>query len=110
LGLTAGPVPPRVGQHVKAGLLDLIDHVVDRGWSARRAAQLLGLDHVRCGRWQVRRASGELADRAPGGHPLHGLLDSERAAIVALFQAWGEIDRSHRKLAHRGSRLGLVHV
>jgi putative transposase len=29
---------------------------------------------------------------------------------VALFEAWGEIDRSHRKLAHRGSRLGLVHV
>jgi putative transposase len=29
---------------------------------------------------------------------------------VALFGAWGEIDRSHRKLAHRGSRLGLVHV
>jgi len=27
-----------------------------------------------------------------------------------LFQAWGEIDRSHRKLAHRGSRLDLVHV
>jgi transposase InsO family protein len=29
---------------------------------------------------------------------------------VALFEAWGEIDRSHRKLAHRGSRLGLVYV
>ena len=25
-------------------------------------------------------------------------------------RAWGEIDRSHRKLAHRGSRLDLVHV
>jgi putative transposase len=29
---------------------------------------------------------------------------------VALFEAWGEIDRSHCKLAHRGSRLQLVHV
>jgi len=29
---------------------------------------------------------------------------------VELFEAWGEIDRSHRKLAHRGSRIGLVHV
>ena len=27
-----------------------------------------------------------------------------------MFTGWGEIDRSHRKLAHRGSRLGLVHV
>jgi putative transposase len=53
---------------------------------------------------------GQLVDRVPGGHPLQGLLDSERAAIVALFEAWGPIDRSDRKLAHRGSRLGLVHV
>ena len=51
-----------------------------------------------------------MADRAPGGHPLHGLLDAERAAILALFEAWGEIDRSHRKFAHRGFRLGLMHV
>jgi hypothetical protein len=62
------------------------------------------------GRWQARRDAGQLADRAPGGHPLHGLLEAERAAIVALFEAWGEIDRSHCKLAHRGSRLQLVHV
>jgi putative transposase len=41
---------------------------------------------------------------------LHGLLGWERSAIVELFEAWGEIDRSHRKLAHRGSRLALVHV
>jgi putative transposase len=41
---------------------------------------------------------------------VHGLLEAERAAIVGLFEAWGEIDRSHRKLAHRGSRLGVVHV
>ena len=46
----------------------------------------------------------------PGGHPLHGLLAWERAAVVELFEAWGEIDRSHRKLAHRRSRTGLVHV
>jgi putative transposase len=41
---------------------------------------------------------------------VHGLLAWEHAAIVELFEAWGEIDRSHRKLAHRGSRTGLVHV
>jgi len=89
LGLTAGPVPPRVDEQVKAGLLDLVDQAVERGWSARRAAGLLGLDHVRLGRWEARRDAGQLADRAPGGHPLHGLLEAERAAIVALFEAWG---------------------
>ena len=30
--------------------------------------------------------------------------------ILELFETWGEIDRSHRKLAHRGSYLGLVWV
>jgi hypothetical protein len=44
LGLTAGPVPPRVDAPVKAGLLALIDHVGERGWSTRRACSLLGLD------------------------------------------------------------------
>jgi transposase InsO family protein len=110
LGLSIGPVPPRVDEPVKVGLLELVDHAIERGWSPRRAGGLLGLDHVRLGRWIARREAGQLTDRAPGGHPLHGLLAAERAAILRLFEAWGEIDRSHRKLAHRGSRLGLVHV
>jgi transposase InsO family protein len=96
-----------VDEGVKAGLLDLVDHAVERGWSARRAARLLGLDHVRLGRWEARRQAGQLADRAPGGHPLHGLLEAERAAIVALFEAWGQIDRSHRKLARPTVAPGL---
>jgi putative transposase len=41
---------------------------------------------------------------------VHALLDWERDAIVKLAEDWGEIDRSHRKLAHRGSRLEIVHV
>ncbi|MCA1698732.1 MAG: integrase core domain-containing protein [Actinobacteria bacterium] len=41
---------------------------------------------------------------------MHGLLADERAAIIALFDTWGEIDRSHRKLAHRGSYEQLVWV
>ena len=108
-----GPVPPRVDAHVKAGLLELVDHAVARGWSPRRAAGLLGLDEVRAGRWRQRRAvEGDVAllDRRPGGTARHGLLGWERAAIVALFEGWAEVDRSHRKLAHRGSRLGVVHV
>ena len=110
MGLSAGRVPPRVDGHVKAGLLDLIEHATERGWSARAAAGLLGLDEMRVSRWQSRRDSDQLADQPPGGHPRHGLLDWERAAIVDLFENWAEIDRSHRKLAHRGSRLSLVHV
>jgi hypothetical protein len=30
------------------------------------------------------------------------------AEIVALFDEWAEVDRSHRKLAHRGSYLHRV--
>jgi len=41
---------------------------------------------------------------------MHGLLDEEVAEILALFDGWGETDRSHRKLAHRGSYLGRVWV
>jgi transposase InsO family protein len=110
LGLTAGPVPTRVDAAVKAGLLGLVDHAVGQGWSARRAAARLGIDDARLGRWLTRREVGELADRAPGGVPVHGLLPGERAAVTEVFESWGGIDRSHRKLAHRGSRLGLVHV
>lgn len=110
MGLTAGPVPPRVDASVKAGLLALVDHATDAGWSTGRAAALLGLDAERVARWQARRADDRLDDAAPGGHPVHGLLDWERAMILALFESWGEVDRSHRKLAHRGSRLDLVHV
>jgi len=106
----AGPVPPRVPAEVKAGLLDLAGHAVEHGWAARRATAALGLDHARYHHWAARRQAGRLADAPPGGHPLHGLLAWEHAAVIELFEGWGEIDRSHRKLAHRGSRLQLVHV
>jgi transposase InsO family protein len=95
---------------VKAGLLDLVADALEGGWSARRACRLLELDHARYHHWLARARVDRLADLSPGGHPLHGLLDWERAAILHLFEAWGQIDRSHRKLAHRGSRIELVHV
>lgn len=41
---------------------------------------------------------------------MHAILDEEAEAILALFNEWGDIDRSHRKLAHRGSYLGRVWV
>ncbi len=41
---------------------------------------------------------------------MHGLLADEVAEIVALYHEWGDVDRSHRKLAHRGSYLDRVWV
>ena len=37
---------------------------------------------------------------------MHGLLADEVAQILAVFEQWAETDRSHCKLAHRGSYLG----
>jgi putative transposase len=110
LGLTAGAVPPRVEAGVKAGLLDLIQHAESEGWSRARACRLLGLDPDRAADWQARQRLDRLEDLAPGGGAMHGLLEHERTAIVTLFETWAQIDRSHRKLAARGSRLELVHV
>jgi len=107
---SAGPVPPRVHGEVKAGLLTLIDQAELAGWSTRQAARVLDVDPERVRRWRHRhRSGGGLSDQRPGG-AVHGVLPAERDAILALADAWGETDRSHRKLAHRGSRLGLVHV
>lgn len=109
MGLS-GRVPHRVDAATKAGLLDLIDAAVDAGWSIRRAGRVLELGEVRTHRWYARRARGQLADRSPGGFPMHGILPEEAAEILALFDQWGEVDRSHRKLAHRGSYLSRVWV
>lgn len=109
MGLNAGPVPARVEAPVKAGLLALIEHAGTEGWPAAKSCRLLGLDAQRVHRWRERDKAGALTDARPGGC-VHGLLPAEREAIVALADAWGEVDRSHRKLAHRGSRLGVVHV
>lgn len=94
----------------KTLLLCVIDDAVDAGWSLSRICGLLEVDRQRVWRWHNRRAADTLADRAPGGHPTHGLLDCEEAEIVALYEKWGDIDGSHRKLAHRGSYLERVWV
>src|SRR5699024_7366214 len=104
------PVPARVDASVKAGLLDLVDHAIDSGWSRRKACRLLGLDEMRAARWAVRRSNDRLDDATPGGAPLHAILACERTAICDLFATWGDIDRSHRKLAARGSRVDMVHA
>jgi putative transposase len=109
LGLS-GQVPPRVDAATKAGLLALLDHATEHGWTVRAACGALELGETRAWRWLARQAAERLDDLAPGGHPVHGLLDDEVAEILALFHQWGETDRSHRKLAHRGSYLERVWV
>jgi transposase InsO family protein len=108
----AGPVPARVDAEVKAGLLDLIDHAREEGWSMRSVCGVLGLNPDRAWRWRRRRhRRADLVDGRPGPEEgLHGLLPWERQTILDIFDEWGEIDRSHRKLAHRGSRLEEVFV
>lgn len=112
MGLNAGPVPVRVDGCVKAGLLELIDHALEGGWTRRRACGVLELNEDRARRWRRRRGTGSGLDDAPPGpdEALHALLGWEREAILRLFDHWGEVDRSHRKLAHRGSRLETVFV
>lgn len=69
------------------------------------------MDHARILRWQVRAVLDRLDDAPPGpAEAAHALLDWERAAVLKVALEWGEIDLSHRKLAHRGSRLDLVYV
>lgn len=109
MGLS-GRVPRRVDAATKAGLLDLIDEAVEAGWKIRRVCGVLELGEVRAHRWYARRARGKLADAKPGGSPMHGILPEEAEEILALFEEWSEVDRSHRKLAHRGSYLSRVWV
>lgn len=105
MGLVAGPVPPRVDAHVKAGLLALVAHApAEGGWSLRKAAAALGLEHVRVLRWLGRAAGDRLIDNpARRCRCTRCWTGSVRRSSVA--KEWGGIDRSHRKLAHRGSRL-----
>ena len=106
----SGPVPARVDGTAKAVLLGLIDDATEAGWTLDRVCVVLGMDCRRAWSWQQRRAEGTLDDVRPGGRVVHGLLSSERDEIVRLFDEWGDIDRSHRKLAHRGSYLQRVWV
>lgn len=70
----------------------------------------LELGETRAWRWRERRAAGTLEDRPPGGGAMHAITPAEEAAIVRVFEAHGLTDRSHRKLAHRGSYEQIVWV
>ena len=109
--MSPGPLPARVEGDVKERVLKLVDDAVAAGWAHTRACQVLGVADVRVHRWRMRlREHGTLTDRAPGGNPVHRLLAWEEQAILDLIEQWGPIDRSHRKLAHRGSYTGVVFV
>lgn len=97
------PIPARVEASTKAGLLALVDHAVGQGWTLQAVCEVLKISRRRVERWQHRRA--DLADRRPGGVAVNKLLADEVAQILAVFDQWGERDRSHRRLAHRGSYL-----
>ena len=96
---------------VKLELLGLIDDAVGQGWAHARACRILQVEDVRVHRWRARlRETGSLEDQAPGGGAVHSLLEWEEQAILCLIETWGPVDRSHRKLAHRGSYTGTVFV
>ena len=81
------------------------------GFTQAWVCSLWQISDDRVHRWRARRRDlGTLEDLAPGGNPVHGLLPGEIDAILAIAERWGTVDRSHRKLAHRGSYEGLVWV
>lgn len=110
MGLS-GPVPARVPAEVKELVLKTVDDAVAAGFDHTWATALWGVGDDRVHRWRARRRDvGTLVDRAPGGNPVHALLDEEVAQILWVAETWGPVDRSHRKLAHRGSYENLVWV
>jgi putative transposase len=95
----------------KLELLGLVDEAVAAGWAHTRACRVLQVADVRVHRWRARlRETGSLEDRPPVGTAVHRILPWEEQAILELIEQWGPVDRSHRKLAHRGSYVGKVFV
>ena len=110
MGLS-GPLPARVPAEVKELVLKTVDDAVADGVSHSWVCRLWQVSDDRVHRWRARRRQlATLVDRAPGGNPVHGILAGEIDAILDVAERWGPIDRSHRKLAHRGSYEGLVWV
>lgn len=117
--MVPAPVPPRVDARTKAALLALIGQATQAGWSVDASCRVLQLDPRRVRRW-TRRArhahanhgadgAGGLVDARPGAS-VNALTPDEVDAVLAGFDTWGEQDRSHRRLAHRGSYEGAFWV
>jgi hypothetical protein len=72
---------------------------------------VLQIADVRVHHWRAKlAATGALEDLPPDGNPVHRILPWEEEAILDVIEQWGEVDRSHRKLAYRGSYIGKVFV
>jgi len=100
-----------VSAETKLELMGLVDGAVKAGWAHTRACRVLQIEDVRVHRWRARLAeTGSLDDRPPVGGAVHRILPEEEQAILDLIETWGPVDRSHRKLAHRGSYTGVVFV
>jgi putative transposase len=92
-------------------VLKQVDEAMAEGFSQAWVCQLWGVFDDRVHRWRQRlRETRTLIDQAPGGNPAHGLLAWEEQAVLELAETWGEVDRSHRKVAHRGSSIETVWV
>ena len=96
---------------MKEQVLKTVEEASAAGFEHTWACALWGVSDDRVHRWRARRRElGTLEDRAPGSNPVHGLIPSEVEAVLAVAEEWGPVDRSHRKLAHRGSYIGVVWV
>ena len=107
-----GAVPARAGAEVEQLVLDTVDGAVAAGLAHRWATALWRVSDDRVHRWRARRAErgGSLEDRRRAGAAVHALLAQEVDAILEIAEQWGPTDRSHRKLAHRGSYENSVWV
>ena len=96
---------------MKELVLKTVDDAVADGFVHSWVCSLWQVSDDRVHRWRARRRDiGSLEDRAPGGLAVHALLPWEIDAVLALAEDWGPVDRSHRKLAHRGSYEQIVWV
>ena len=104
MGLAGGPIPVRVDAEAKRQLLAVVDQACSQGWTLKRICGVLELEVSRVWRWRRRAEAGVdgLIDQLTRA-PMHGITPDEEAAILAIAEEFKDIDRSHRKLAHRGS-------
>lgn len=83
--------------------------VVD-GLTWGEAALVLGVPLKTLQRWRQRASRGDDLESKKPGRSVTGITPVEEDQILRLADEWGEIDRSPRKLAARGARLGWVYV
>ena len=94
----------RVPAEAKHLISTAVDDATAAGLAHRWAASLWGAGDDRVHRWRTRRRQrGDLSDRRPRVAAVHALLAGEVKEVLEIAERWGPVDRSHRKLAHRGS-------